>query len=982
MRILRALPAALADFKWRTRQLYLIMLLLPLVITTLGACGRAAEITEAIAPPSNILGARTSSDPQTAVEGYLQKYQPGPLPRLFQTTHMYDRNGVLIAEIYEEGQRTWAKFDQISPSLIDATVATEDASFYANNGVDPARIVTAILRNAKNQQVTSGASTITMQLARNLFLGADQRYDQSLDRKLYEAGLAQELTKLYSKNELLEMYLNLLNYGNATYGPEAAAQRYFGKSAHDLTLAEASLLAGIPQQPANLNPFQNFAAVKQRQRTVLDLMVRHAKLDQAAADAVFAQEIVLRKATDLANPNLAPHFVQYVIESLDARLGQGYTRRAGLNIRTTLDLRLQTLAQQIVTQSVAELRPQYDLSNAALVAMRPNSGEILAMVGSADFYNAAISGQVNVTVSLRQPGSAIKPVLYATAISDTVVSPATVLWDVPVSYAVGPGQRYEPHNYDNKFHGPVTVRTALANSYNVPTVKLLDALGIARMLESANAMGIHSLNQGRAFYGLSLTLGGGDVTLLDLTTAYHTLASAGQYWPANPILSMTTSQNQLIKQAPSTQPRQVIDPAAAFLVTDILSDNTARTPAFGPDSPLKLSRPAAAKTGTTTDFRDNWTLGYTRYLVAGVWAGNSDGHPMQHTSGVTGAAPIWHNFMEAVLRDPSLLALLNAPADESAWQFTTPPGIEQRPDCPPNVVCRKDAEYFTTRWLQANGAAGPLADSVEVMPNAPVYVQQGEQTRHAGFCTFAQAAPHRALKLPSGVGLSDRFTSTVALTTTNQVDRVQIVTDPAFTAKVAQEQYQVMAWSIRYASAVNLGPCEQLSRTAAQVLALNPQTTDSGMRLLVDLAAAGNPDVATIPSAGAMDVALVNQNVAVGAPSDLQAGTYRLMPPIVNDVNCPGAYVMGRILNWANAPVAGVRIHLSDEWGNQADAISKDGPGDYGSFDFPLASDSPHQIYLTVIDGAGNLVSPTFTIQHKQGTAGDAPCHHVVLQGG
>ncbi|MCX6044430.1 MAG: transglycosylase domain-containing protein [Chloroflexi bacterium] len=948
----------------------------------MSACGRAARITEAIAPPSNILGARTSSDPQTAVEGYLQQYQPGPIPRLFQTTHIYDRNGLLLAELSEEGQRTWVKFDQISPALIDATVATEDASFFANNGVDPVRIMTAILRNAKKQQVTSGASTITMQLARNLFLGADQRYDQSLDRKLYEVGLAQELTQLYSKNELLEMYLNLLNYGNATYGPEAASQRYFGKSAHDLTLAEATLLAGIPQQPANLNPFQNFAAVKQRQRTVLDLMVRHGKLDQAAADVLFAEKIVLRQANDSTNLNLAPHFVQYVIETLDARLGQGYTRRAGLNIRTTLDLKLQTLAQQIVTQSVAELRPQYDLSNAALVAMRPNSGEILAMVGSADFYNDAISGQVNVTVSLRQPGSAIKPVLYATAISDTVVSPATVIWDVPVSYAAGAGQRYEPHNYDNKFHGPVTVRTALANSYNVPTVKLLDALGIARMLESAKAMGIHSLNQGRAFYGLSLTLGGGDVTLLDLTTAYHTLASQGQYWPANPILSMTTSQNQLIKQGAPVQPTSVVDPAAAFLVTDILSDNTARTPAFGASSPLKLSRPAAVKTGTTTDFRDNWTIGYTRYLVTGVWAGNSDGHPMQHTSGVTGAAPIWHNFMEAVLRDPALLALLNAPADESAWQFTVPPGVEQRPDCPPNVICRTNGEYFTTRWLQANGEAGPLADSVEIIPNVPVYVQQGEQTRRVGFCTFDQAAPHLALKLPRGVGLSDRLRSTGVLTETSQVTQTVSMTETAFADKVTQEQRQVMAWSLRYASSVNLGPCDHLNNAATQALALNPQASDNGLRMLIDWAAAGNPDVASVPTGGAKDVALVNQNTALTVPTDLQAGTYRLVLPVINDANCPGTYIMGRIVNRANAPVAGVHVHLRDEWGNQADAISKNGASDYGSFDFPLASDAPHQIYLTVIDGAGRLVSPTFTIQHKQGTAGDAPCHHVILQGG
>ncbi len=985
MRILKAHRSALADSTRQKLNLRLVIAALLILATAMSACGSPNQAVNKLMPPSSVLGPRTASDPQTAVEAYLQQYQPGPLPRLFQTTRIYDRHGVLLAELYEEGRRTWAKFDQISPYLIDATVATEDASFYANNGVDPVRIVTAILRNAKNRQVTSGASTITMQLVRNLFLGADKRYDQSLDRKLLEAGLAQELTGLYSKNELLEMYLNLINYGNATYGPEAAAQLYFGKSAHDLTLAEATLLAGIPQQPANLNPFQNFAAVKQRQHTVLGLMVRHAKLSQPAADAVFAQVIVLRKASEpgvTTPPTLAPHFVQYVIETLDARLGQGYTRRAGLNIRTTLDLTLQKLAQQTVTQSVAALRPQFDLSNAALVAMRPNSGEILAMVGSADFYNEAISGQVNVTVRLRQPGSAIKPVLYATAISDTLVSPATVLWDVPVTYADAGGKNYEPHNYDNKFHGPVTVRTALANSYNVPTVKLLDALGIPRMLESANAMGIHSLKQGREFYGLSLTLGGGEVTLLDLTTAYHTLASGGQYWPSNPILSITNSQNQPINQGNQIQPAQVIDPAAAFLVTDILSDNQARTPAFGPNSVLKLSRPAAVKTGTTTDFRDNWTLGYTRYLVAGVWAGNNDGHPMQHTSGVTGAAPIWHNFMEAVLKDTALLALLNAPADENAWQFTPPSGVEQRPDCPPGVVCHTAGEYFTQRWLQVSGEAGPLADSVDVIPTAPVYVQQNGKTRSAGFCTLAQAASHRMLKLPHGLGLPNGTRLTELMTETEPISVTQVMTDPAALAKLAQEQRQVMAWSIRYSSPVNLGPCDDLQHRALQVLALHPQAGDAGLRVLIDLAAAGNPDVAAAPTAGALDVAVIAPVPSSTIPVDLHTGTYILKPPIVNDTNCPGAYVMGRIVNWVGAPVAGVHVHLHDEWGNQADAISKNGTGDYGSFDFPVASNAPHQLYLTVIDGAGNLVSPTFTIQHKQGGAGDAPCHHVVLQGG
>ncbi|MDQ3248072.1 MAG: transglycosylase domain-containing protein, partial [Chloroflexota bacterium] len=834
----------------------------------------------------------------------------------------------------------------------------------------------ATMQNLREGELTSGASTITMQLARNLFLGPDQRYAASAGRKLFEVGLAQELTNRHSKDELLEMYLNLLNYGNLAYGPEAAAQTYFGKSAADLTLAEATLLAGIPQQPANLDPFTKFDAVKQRQRIVLDLLVRHGQLTATTADEVYAAEITLLPKPTYA-PNLTPHFVQYVIETLDARHGAGYTQRAGLNIYTTLDLRMQTLAQQVVTTAVAELQPKHDLSNAALVAMRPNSGEILAMVGSADFNNAAIAGQVNVAVRLRQPGSAIKPVLYATAFNDNLISPATVLWDVPVTYTISAEQTYRPQNYDNKFHGAVTVRTALANSYNVPTVKLLDGLGIGRMLQSARAMGVQSLSQPSEWYGLSLTLGGGDVTLLDLTTAYHTLASNGEYLAANPFLALTDSQNQpLVWEV--AQPAPVIAPEAAFLVTDILNDNTARTPAFGADSQLKLSRPAAAKTGTTTDFRDNWTVGYTRYLVAGVWAGNSDGRPMRNLSGIIGAAPVWHRFMEGVLADPALLAVLDAPADPATWEFTPPPGVAKRPECPPGVTCRTGGEYFTTTWITTAGGAGPLVDSVEVVATAPVYAQQGGQSRSAGFCELENAAARTVLKLPSGLGLPTVPSATGVTTDTATITETLTLTTAVRLSRVAQEQSQVIAWSMRYPTGVNLGPCARLNEVVKQALTANPGPNDAGLRFFVDTAAAANPLIGD----AANTVAVLTTTQAVDNPIPLVGGSYMLAKPVVNDTNCPGAYVMGRIVNRDGGPVAGVYVYLRDEWGNYAYAVSKSGATDYGLFDLPIASSAPHELYLTVMDGGGNPISPTFTILHKLGEAGDASCHHVVFQGG
>jgi penicillin-binding protein 1C len=957
---------------WLTKQ-WLFLLLIVAILST--SCNRGSGATDSAA-----LAIRAGADPMNAVETYLEQYQPGPLPRLFQTTRLYDRHGVLLAELMDEGRRTWVALDKISPHLIDATIATEDATFYANSGIDPFRIVRALLRNVQEGQVFSGASTITMQLARNLFLGPDQRYDQNFDRKLLEAGLAQQLTQLHSKGELLEMYLNLLNYGNLAYGPEAAAQTYFGKSAADLTLAQATLLAGIPQQPANLDPYRNFDATKRRQRIVLDLMVRHGYLTTSEADAVFAEPLNLQDKRALA-PNLAPHFVQYVVETMDQKFGADYTKRAGLHIQTTLDLTMQKLAQQLVARKVTELREPYDLSNAALVAMRPNSGQILVMVGSADFADPAIAGQVNVARSLRQPGSAIKPVLYAAALDDNFVSPATVLWDTPITYTVSAGQIYTPRNYDARFHGPVTVRTALANSYNIPTVKLLDALGVSRMLTAARTLGITSLQEDPNWYGLSLTLGGGEVTLLELTTAFHAFASEGNYWPATPILALADTQERPLFLEAAPEPTRVLKAETAFLISDILSDNVARAPAFGEQSPLRLSRPAAAKTGTTTDYRDNWTVGYTRYLVAGVWAGNSDGRPMRSTSGIIGAAPIWHDFMEMVLSDSVMLTTLEAPSDEVAWQFVPPATVAQRPDCPPGVRCRDGGEYFTAAWVQATGSAGVLADSMEAFKSAPVYVQQESQSRLIGFCGMANAAERRVLRTNDAIGLP-RLTQTLGLT-----GSLALSTTTPLTAAVAgvatptPTTLQALAWTLAYTATnntLNLGTCDTLKNAVQQAFALSPFTTTATVRVVVDLAAAGNPTVNPVAGEGSVDVATLTPASGPGA----SGRRYAIAGAIENNSDCPGSYVMGRIINDDKAPVAGVQVHLRDEWGNEAYAVSKSGANDYGRFDFPIGSGAPHNLYLTVMDGTGNPVSATFTIPHKQGNAGDAPCHHIVLQGG
>ncbi len=899
------------------------------------------------------IGPRPATDLMTVVEAYLQQYQPGPLPRLFQTTYVYDRHGRVLAELFDEGRRTWVPLDQVSPYLIEATIATEDASFFSNPGVDPRRIVGALVQNVQEGQVVSGASTITMQLARNLFLGPEERYRQDVDRKILEVGLAQELTEKFTKAEILEMYLNLLNYGHLAYGPEAAAQIYFGKPARDLTLAEATLLAGIPQQPANLDLFTNLDRAKARQRVVLSLMVRHGYLTQEEADAVYREPITLNPDPDRALRE-APHFVQYVLADLEDRLGREYVRRAGLRIYTTLDLDLQRTAEQVLRDKVAELAPTYGMDNAALVALKPGTAEVLAMVGSVDFDNEAIQGQVNVAVSRRQPGSSIKPVLYATALNDLRISPATVIWDTPVTYTVGVGQVYRPLNYDRKFHGPVTARSALANSYNVPAVKLLAAVGVPRMLESAQAMGIRSLDRGPTWYGLSLTLGGGEVTLLDLATAYHTLANQGRYLPPQTILAITDSQGRSLLEEPPPQPVPVISPEAAYLVTDILSDNNARIPMFGARSFLVLDRPAAAKTGTTDDNRDAWTMGYTRYLVAGVWTGNTDGRPMRNATGARAAAPIWNAFMRAVLQDPELLAELGAPQDPAAWEFPRPDGVVVQDVCPPGLTCRPNGELFSQAWLERMGEAGPLADSVVEIPSAPVYLQTAEGARLTGFCGYPQGATRRLLRLPDSLGQTE---------VTLQDGPSTPEAAPAPTEEQRYERVGALRWAMERNVPVYLGPCQELERWASVY----------GLRLAVDLANAGNPEIGETPGGELVEIA--NPILTGDFP-------YVLAEPIRHDANCPGSYVMGRVLTWEGQPVPGVRAVLEDPWGNRYETVSKPGPGDAGNFDFPLYSSTPQDLRLTLVDGAGNPISPTVIIPHNRDDASRQPCHHVVFRGG
>jgi penicillin-binding protein 1C len=630
----------------------------------------------------------------------------------------YDRNGSLLYEAIDpNGNKNVPQpLDSIPLTCRQATIATEDSRFFSHPGVDPLAIGRAIVQDAwhiarggESRFSFSGASTLTQQLARNLYLDPDERQERTLRRKLREAWLAGQLERAHSKDEVLELYLNTTYYGHFAVGIEAAAQSYFGVGARDLDLAQCALLAGLPQYPAGYNPIENPEAARERQRVVLDLMARENYISVRDAELA-GREALAYAATPF--PIEAPHFVMWVQGQLESVFDPARLRKGGLKVTTTLDLDRQRLAESIMQRRLQQLKPcapgvspiacdpaadpARRVDNAALVALEPASGAVLAMVGSPDFFDARINGAVNAALSLRQPGSAIKPLTYAAAFDPERTraagrqpwTPATLIADLRTAFPTDEGRPYVPLNYDWREHGPVTARSALANSYNIPAVKTLQHVGVDALLDLATRLGIPWREggppapaetgedagpvQGSSRYGLALTLGGAEVRLLDLTAAYAAFANGGQRVRPHGILRVETLDGELLYDAAMDEnlsPHRVLDPRVAFLVTDILSDRAARLPAFGQGNPLELDRPAAAKTGTTTDWRDNWTAGYTPELVAGIWVGNADNAPMKDVSGITGAGPIWHDFM------------LGALAGQEAQVFEAPDGVRQLEVC-------------------------------------------------------------------------------------------------------------------------------------------------------------------------------------------------------------------------------------------------------------------------------------------------------------
>ncbi len=626
----------------------------------------------------------------------------------FQTTRILDRNGQLLYEILDPnaGRRNYIPLENISPNLIAATIATEDKDFYNNPGFDPIAIVRALWQNYATSGQGGGASTITQQLARALLLSPEERSQRTVTRKAREIILSAEITRRYTKDEILELYLNEIYYGNLAYGVQAAAETYFGKSAKDLTMGEASFLAGLPQSPAVYDIYTNPEVTLIRQQQVLVLMfdlsssegcikVSNSETPVCVDPLVATQAANEMKVYSFRAPSFDakyPHWVNYVRSQLEAKYDAQTIYRSGFVVYTTLDPVLQDKAQQLVTEQVSAMA-ESNAHNGALVAIRPSTGEILAMVGSPDFNNADISGQINMAISAtRQPGSSIKPITYVTAF-EKGWTPSTLIWDVPTQFPDGANPPYEPRNYDGTFHGGLTVRLALANSFNIPAVKALEFVGIYDdpntpakdgMIAMAERLGITSLT--RTDYGLSLTLGGGDVSLIDMTKAYSVFANGGRKVPPVAILKITDFAGNIIDEYQVPEGEQVLRAEHAYLISSILSDNEARSFTFGRNSSLNLSFPAAAKTGTTNDIRDNWTMGYTPDLVTGVWVGNADYTPMVNTSGSHGAGPIWGQFMEFAV--PYLTQGAPTP-------FNRPAGIMDKIVCSisgtePSNTCRSE----------------------------------------------------------------------------------------------------------------------------------------------------------------------------------------------------------------------------------------------------------------------------------------------------
>jgi len=578
---------------------------------------------------------------------YLTLPNPGDLAKrkVIESTKIYDRTGeVVLYEIFNQEKRTIIPWEEIPESVKKTTLAAEDKNFYERHlAVDLKGLARAILHNIIHPQDLQGASTIAQQLARNAFLTREK----NIIRKIKELILAIRIESTYTKDQILDLYLNQVPYGSSAYGIEAASELYFNKPAKDLTWAEAAYLAALLKSPSTLSPYgSHIDKLKDRQQWILNRLVELNWVDKEIIEKAKNEKVIF------APPSFglkAPHFAMYIKEQLAEQFGEEIDS-LGLKVITTLDMRLQTIAEEAVKKNADLNIKRVNAKNMAFLAQDPQTGQILAMVGSRDYFDIENEGNFNVTLATRQPGSSFKPFAYITAFRKGY-NPNTVVYDLETNFSNDPNNPYIPPNYDKKFRGPVTFRQALAQSLNVPSVKVLYLAGLKDTIKTAQDFGITTLNQPPEYYGLPLVLGGGGVRLIDMVQGYSVFSQEGILHPQVNILKIIDSKGNILYQYEPKEQR-VIEPEYTQIINDILSDNEARAPAFGYNSPLVIpGYQVAVKTGSSNDYRDAWTIGYTPTLVAGVWVGNNDYSPVQKEgAGVMVAAPCWHDFMTEALK--------------------------------------------------------------------------------------------------------------------------------------------------------------------------------------------------------------------------------------------------------------------------------------------------------------------------------------------
>jgi len=637
-----------------------------------------------------------------------------------ESTKIYDRTGqVILYDIHGEEKRTVVALDQISQFSKNAVLAAEDSNFYKHHGLDFKGIARAFIYDVLGRSTAQGGSTITQQFIKKSMLTSEKK----ISRKIKEAVLAIILETKYSKDEILNFYLNEIPFGSNAYGIEAAAQTYFNKHAKDLNLAESAMLAAVIQAPSYFSPYGSHPEeLKNRQGLVLNRMAELNFIAEEEAETAKKEEL---KLAPQAHGLKAPHFVMYVKEYLEEKYGQDYVEKAGLKVYTTLDWDLQAIAEEIISEGAKSNWTKYKAYNAALTALDPKTGQILAMVGSRDYFDLEHDGNVNVSLRDRQPGSSFKPFAYAQAFIKGYTA-ETVLFDLKTEFnancpADGAGEKdeygldcYNPGNYDDKFRGPVTARQALAQSLNIPSVQMLYLAGVKETIELAKKMGISTLNDPDR-YGLSLVLGGGEVKLLDEVAAYSVFANDGIKNEKASILKIEDAKGKVIEEFKS-RTEKVLDPKISRLVSDILSDNAARSPVFGENSALYFSnRPVAAKTGTTEKYRDAWTLGYTPSLAVGVWVGNNDNVSMARSgAGLAAAGPLWHDFIKKAYENKIKICKEQQKQDEPLENlFCLPENPEEflKPETETTQKPILNGSFYTEKIYWVNKISGETANS-------------------------------------------------------------------------------------------------------------------------------------------------------------------------------------------------------------------------------------------------------------------------------